>query len=131
MGLAFLVLLALAALAAIGFFLYGLFLGVLLLFRLSARGYARLTGTESDATVATQMPDLFAPFRRKGPNADRPLYCWEEKECPAERRASCPAYGVKEIPCWLARIRAIRNIVIPPDCLGCTRFSILEVLEHV
>ena len=131
MGLAFLVLVVLAALTAIGFFLYGVFLGILVLSRLSARGYARLKGREPAQTAPLQMPDPFAPFRQKGSRADRPLYCWEDKACWPAQKGACPAYGVTEIPCWLARIRASANKVIWPDCLGCKRFSIPQALEHM
>ena len=131
MALAFLVLVVLAALTAIGFFLYGVFLGILVLSRLSARGYARLKGREPAQTAPLQRPDPFASFRKKGSKADRPLYCWEDKACWPAQKGACPAYGVTEIPCWLARIRASANKVIWPDCLGCKRFSIPQALEHV
>lgn len=47
--------------------------------------------------------------------------CWEDKECSARRRSRCPARGLANIPCWLARLRVENRM--PAECTGCVRFT--------
>jgi hypothetical protein len=46
--------------------------------------------------------------------------CWEENDCSAEKRASCPAYARQNVPCW----QAFRETTgrMPEQCLGCSVF---------
>ncbi len=47
-----------------------------------------------------------AEARRMRPSsvgaALRQVRCWEELDCPSERRAACPAYAQPDMPCWQA-----------------------------
>lgn len=53
------------------------------------------------------------------PSVFTPL-CWETRNCPPERRASCLAYAHPETPCW----QTFRNSAghLKPACLDCTVF---------
>ena len=46
--------------------------------------------------------------------------CWDQRHCPPERRASCPAYAQKEVPCWQVHRDKIGRL--QEACLGCDVF---------
>ncbi len=46
--------------------------------------------------------------------------CWEQRQCSAERRAACPAYGQKGAPCW--QIFRDKDSNLKPACLSCDVF---------
>lgn len=46
--------------------------------------------------------------------------CWEENDCPAEKRASCPAFARQEVPCW--QVFREGSGRMPDECLGCSVF---------
>jgi hypothetical protein len=46
--------------------------------------------------------------------------CWEQKQCSAEKRASCPVYAKKNVTCWLAT--RDKNGNLKPACLDCNVF---------
>jgi len=46
--------------------------------------------------------------------------CWEENDCPAEKRAGCPAYARQSVPCWQAFRETSGRL--PEQCLGCAVF---------
>ena len=64
-------------------------------------------GNEADRSApqppqrVTQQPTVDGPAA-----VARVLYagthCWDVKQCPAELKATCPAYAKPELPCWLA-----------------------------
>jgi hypothetical protein len=43
--------------------------------------------------------------------------CWEQKQCPPEKLASCPAYAQKEVPCW--QVMRDKSGNLKPGCLDC------------
>lgn len=58
---------------------------------------------------------------RVGPSAvpgGRP--CWIDKDCGPLRRGDCPAWGPRDIPCWLARVRTQGRL--PNQCVRCDLF---------
>jgi hypothetical protein len=48
--------------------------------------------------------------------------CWETRQCPPERRATCAAYGQKALPCWQYFRDAQGNL--RAECLGCEVFHL-------
>ncbi len=46
--------------------------------------------------------------------------CWEQKQCSAERRASCPVYAQKNVACWQVMRDGAGNL--KPACLDCGVF---------
>ena len=46
--------------------------------------------------------------------------CWEQKQCPPDKRESCPAYAQKEVPCW--QVMRDKNSNLKPGCLDCNVF---------
>jgi hypothetical protein len=55
--------------------------------------------------------------------------CWEQKQCVAEKRATCPAYLEKSVPCW--QIFRAKDGNLKPACLSCGVFRGAPVPEHV
>ncbi len=47
--------------------------------------------------------------------------CWEQRGCPPERRASCPAYARPDVPCW----QVFRGVDgrLQEACLDCAVFK--------
>ncbi len=48
-------------------------------------------------------------------------HCWDIKKCPADLKATCPAYARPELPCWLAvqmKTGHLRN-----DCPDCSFYE--------
>ncbi len=63
--------------------------------------------------------------RQRGPQAavgaaSLSVRCWEENDCPEEKRAGCPAYARQHLPCWQAFREATGRM--PEQCLGCAVF---------
>ncbi|MHB0868487.1 MAG: hypothetical protein ACYC66_02610 [Chloroflexota bacterium] len=56
---------------------------------------------------------------RKLPH-QRQVECWASRQCPPEKRASCPARSRTEIPCWKAMKLSLGRL--QADCLDCERF---------
>ncbi len=53
--------------------------------------------------------------------AARRTPCWEQKQCVAEKRATCPAYAEKGVPCW--QIFRAQDGNLKPACLNCSVFQ--------
>ena len=51
--------------------------------------------------------------------------CWQEKGCSKEVMANCPACKFTDIPCWLARLKAEKEL--PAACANCGRFAPVPV----
>jgi hypothetical protein len=47
--------------------------------------------------------------------------CWSVKGCSPEKRAACPAYRQRALPCWLARTRV--EGVLPSTCVDCDLYK--------
>lgn len=47
--------------------------------------------------------------------------CWEQRGCPPERRAICPAYARPELPCW--QVFRGANGRLQEACLDCDIFK--------
>jgi hypothetical protein len=47
--------------------------------------------------------------------------CWEQRGCPPERQASCPAYGRPDMPCW--QVFRGANGRLQEACLDCDIFK--------
>ena len=54
--------------------------------------------------------------------------CWETKDCSAEARSHCPAYGKRDVPCWLAHLQAAGKL--KSECLTCPHFSLVGLMER-
>ncbi len=52
--------------------------------------------------------------------------CWEQKQCSAEQRATCPVYAQKGVPCW--QVFRDREGNLKPACLECGVFRDAPVL---
>ncbi len=53
--------------------------------------------------------------------------CWQDKDCPAALRDTCPAYKQKEhLPCWLAILRGEGRLRV--NCLTCQRFDVADLV---
>lgn len=52
--------------------------------------------------------------------------CWEQKQCPVEKRATCPVYLEKGLPCWQTLRDKDGNL--KPACLECEVFSEAPVM---
>ena len=46
--------------------------------------------------------------------------CWEQKQCSAEQRASCPVFAQKNVACW--QVMRDRDGNLKPACLDCNVF---------
>jgi hypothetical protein len=46
--------------------------------------------------------------------------CWEQTDCPADKREGCPAYARPTTPCWQVFREATGYL--PTSCLGCDVF---------
>jgi hypothetical protein len=46
--------------------------------------------------------------------------CWEQKQCSAEKRESCPAYVEKGVPCW--QVLRDKQGNLKSGCLECEVF---------
>ena len=46
--------------------------------------------------------------------------CWEQKQCSAERRASCPVYAQEGVLCW--QVFRDKDGNLKPACLDCDVF---------
>ncbi len=55
--------------------------------------------------------------------------CWEQNQCPAERRATCPAYAQKDVPCWQVFRDKDGNLKLA--CLDCVVFRDAPVAVNV
>jgi hypothetical protein len=47
--------------------------------------------------------------------------CWIDKDCGPLRRGDCPAWGPRNIPCWVARVTAQGHL--PHACAECDLFT--------
>lgn len=80
------------------------------------------------ATEAQRTPAPAAPVaRQQAAPADAgaqafPLRvpCWILRNCPEERKRTCPACLDQSLPCWMVRLRAERQL--PRTCPGCEIF---------
>jgi hypothetical protein len=61
----------------------------------------RWLGAAKETEQAAQQPSIGGPAA-----VASVLYagshCWDNKKCPADLLAKCPAYARPELPCWLA-----------------------------
>jgi hypothetical protein len=55
--------------------------------------------------------------------------CWEEKQCSAEKRASCPAYAQKDAPCW--QVMRDKQGNLKPGCVDCGVFRNAPILAQI
>ena len=55
--------------------------------------------------------------------------CWEQHQCPPEKRASCPAYMQKNVPCW--QVFRDKDGNLKPACLDCGVFRNAPVPQTV
>ncbi len=46
--------------------------------------------------------------------------CWEQKQCSEDKKASCPAYAQKGVPCW--QVMRDKQGNLKPGCLDCSVF---------
>ena len=47
--------------------------------------------------------------------------CWEQRQCSAEKLASCPVYAQKNVPCW--QVFRDKDGNLKPACLDCGVFQ--------
>lgn len=82
--------------------------------RLDARWQAE-GEEEARRTLSVEVPpQAILPFASTRP-------CWEQRNCPDERRSHCPAYAHSTLPCWLVR-REVEG-AIPQACHACGLFQ--------
>lgn len=111
MGLAAIVAAGLIALAIVVAILYATFTGLV---RAGRFLWRLLVPEESEGAKTTAESAAGLP-------------CWQEKNCPASVRESCPAYLQKEgLRCWLAILRAEGRLRV--DCLTCNRFNVADLI---
>jgi hypothetical protein len=68
-----------------------------------------------------------AAARQTGPMSF--IRCWVLNDCPDEKRANCPVFQEKNLPCWqVFRDEAGR---LPSQCLGCEVFRRAPALETI
>ena len=65
---------------------------------------------EEKPQVVTAVPPTTKPQRTTLP-------CWLTRGCDPARRADCPAFQQRGVPCWTARQRI--EGAIPSNCPGC------------
>ncbi len=85
---------------------------VLVLHRLDRR-WQRQAASEALAALDVSAP-IASPAMAEAP-------CWEEKNCPAEKRERCPAPRNIALPCWLVRRDA--EGCLPEQCFACALFN--------
>ena len=113
MGLAAIFVGGLIALAIVVAIIYGAFVGLM---RFGRFLWWLLVGPEAQVGA----------IGSAGEEALR-LPCWQEKNCPAQVRETCPAYLQKgNLPCWLATLRDEGRLRV--DCLACKRFSVADMM---
>ena len=65
-----------------------------------------------------------AEHRRPAPlamgAASAEVRCWELKDCPPEKRQTCPAFARPPVPCW--QVFREQTGLLPTSCLGCDVF---------
>lgn len=61
------------------------------------------------------------------PQRLRPSHCWEIKGCPLAKRASCPAYNRRYLPCWMA-LKLANGGHLNHECLNCPLFRPTETV---
>jgi hypothetical protein len=117
MGIAIFVGLALVALVIVGFMVHGMFLGI-----------ARLARLSNQAVRWLITPQPVGELAMESLRASR---CWDLKQCSGETRESCPAYLNNDVPCWMATMQADTQHRVKADCLGCSLFSLPQVVGQV
>ncbi|MBM2831263.1 MAG: hypothetical protein HW414_315 [Dehalococcoidia bacterium] len=116
MGTAILVGAGVFALMVAGFLVYGLYLGALGLARASGQAYRWLVTPRPNGEPSAE--------------GSPAIKCWELRRCSSEARGNCPAYRNKAVPCWQAWIEASTPRRVKADCLGCTLFSLPQMVAE-
>lgn len=124
MGPLILVALVGAIVTLIGFLLYGMLLGVQALGRTLLRLFwPDLPEVERRAHL---LPETEIAVSRSLTPVER---CWDIKQCLQGKRDKCPAFKKRNLPCWLANMRAGEGYRLKPECVACTQFSLPAMLN--
>lgn len=127
MALAFFLVLVVVGVVAIGFMIYGVFLGLARLADHVKRLWLYVT---ADASAERQLVAMEIEALEGIAAAQPAGHCWEIKECLDGFRGECPAARRLDLPCWLALMQANPDGHVNARCLACKLFNVKTYLAR-
>lgn len=112
MGLAAIIVAAIAALLIASFVAYGMVLGMARLFGVPRKVYRWLESASAEL------------YEEEEPALADSAHCWDFKHCAPSVRERCASHRTPDETCWLAKLRQTGKL--SSECLGCSRFSLSD-----